>query len=116
VLRPGGSLYVKDVFRREQLWSAQESLELAEFDRVYQYCTRSLEACVRAAATAGFTAIATRDLTDHVSIAHTAQAMVDARDGTLSAFGRLHHRRYACLPVYFAELTAVARPRDARGE
>jgi cyclopropane fatty-acyl-phospholipid synthase-like methyltransferase len=116
VLRPGGSLYVKDVFRREHLWSDQEGLELAEFDRVYQHRTRSLEACVHAAATAGFTAIAARDLTDHVSLAHTERAMVDARDGTLSAFGRLHHRRYSCLPVYFAEVTAAARPRDAQGE
>ena len=114
VLRAGGSLYVKDVFRREQLWSDQEGLELAEFDRVYQYCTRSLEACVRAVAAAGFTEVATRDLTDRVSIAHTQRAMVEAGDGTLSAFGHLHHRRYSCLPVYFAELTAVARPRDAQ--
>lgn len=115
VLRPGGSLYVKDVFRREELLSDQEGQELAEFDRVYQQCTPSLEACVRAVAAAGFAAIATRDLSEHVSTAHAQRAMVDAGDGALTAFGRLHHRRYSCLPVYFAELTAVARPCDAQG-
>jgi cyclopropane fatty-acyl-phospholipid synthase-like methyltransferase len=108
VLGPGGSLYVKDVFRRERLWSDQEGRELAEFDRVYQQRTPTLEECARAATDAGFTSIATRELTDIVSTAHAWRAMFDAEGkGTLSAFGRLHYQRHSCLPVYFAELTAV---------
>jgi cyclopropane fatty-acyl-phospholipid synthase-like methyltransferase len=108
VLRPGGALYVKDVFRREPLWSDQEREELAEFDRVYRQRTPTLEACARAARTAGFTALATRELSDIVSTAHASRAMFDeAAEGTLSAFGRLHYHRHSCLPVYFAELTAV---------
>jgi cyclopropane fatty-acyl-phospholipid synthase-like methyltransferase len=108
VLRPGGALYVKDVFRREVLWSDQERQELADFDRVYRYRTPTLEECARAARAAGFTALATRELSDIVSTAHASRAMFeDAGDGALSAFGRLHYRRHSCLPVYFAELTAV---------
>lgn len=108
VLRPGGALYVKDVFRREPLWSDQERQELAEFDRVYRHRTPTLEECAGAARAAGFTALATRELSDIVSTAHASKAMFDeAGDGTLSAFGRLHYHRHSCLPVYFAELTAV---------
>ena len=108
VLRPGGTLYVKDVFRREPLWSDQERQELAEFDRAYRQRTPALEECARAASAAGFTALATRELSDIVSTAHASRAMFDeAADGALSAFGRLHYHRHSCLPVYFAELTAV---------
>ena len=113
VLRPGGSLYVKDVFRREHLWSDQEGQELAEFDRVYAQRTPTLEECVRAATTVGFTKIHTRDLSDIVSTAHGWRAMFDGEgEGTLSSFGRLHHHRHSCLPVYFGELTAVTPTRE----
>jgi len=119
VLRPGGSLYVKDVFRRERLWSDQESRELAEFDEVYAQRTPTIQTCIDAATAAGFTNVTTRDLSDVVSTAHTRRAMFDqacpersrgANDTTPSSFGRLHHRRHSCLPVYFAELIARRPP------
>jgi cyclopropane fatty-acyl-phospholipid synthase-like methyltransferase len=107
VLKPGGSLYVKDVFRHESLWSDQESEELAEFDDTYAQETPALRECAEAAAAAGFTDLRTRDLTSLVSTAHGARAMFDAA-GRQTAFGRLHYRRHGCLPVYFAELIARA--------
>jgi SAM-dependent methyltransferase len=107
VLRPGGLLYVKDVFRREHLFSDQEREELAEFDREYASRTPTVEQCVEAATFVGFTSIRTRDLSEVVSTAHARRAMFDAaRAGTSCSFGRLHERRHSCLPVYFAELTA----------
>ena len=107
VLRPGGSLFVKDVFRRERLWSDQEGHELAEFDQVYAQRTPTLQECVEAAGSAGFTGVSTRDLSDVVSTAHAWRAMGDTSTvATASGFGRLHHRRHSCLPVYFAEMIA----------
>ena len=107
LLRPGGSLYVKDVFRREPLWSDQEGEELAQFDRIYAQRTPALTECAEAAVAAGFADVQTRDLTGIVSTAHAWDAMFDGAGGQTS-FGRLHYRRHFCLPVYFAELTARA--------
>jgi cyclopropane fatty-acyl-phospholipid synthase-like methyltransferase len=112
VLRSSGSLYIKDVFRRATLWSDQERDELAHFDAAYAQQTPTLQECVEAVADAGFTDIRTRDLSSLVSTAHTLRAMFDST-GTLSPFGRLHYRRYACVPVYFAELTARMSRVDA---
>jgi cyclopropane fatty-acyl-phospholipid synthase-like methyltransferase len=111
VLRPGGTVYVKDVFRRERLWSDQERHELTEFDEAFAVTTPTVGECVEAAAIAGFEKIRTRDLGDMVSTARGRRAMFAAAgDRTLSGFGRLHHRRHSCLPVYFAELTAERAP------
>jgi len=107
VLRPGGLVYMKDVFRRELLLSDQEREELAEFDRAYVIRTPTVGECVEAATLAGLTSIRTRDLSEVVSTAHARRAMFDAaKAGTPCSFGRLHDRRHSCLPVYFAELTA----------
>jgi cyclopropane fatty-acyl-phospholipid synthase-like methyltransferase len=105
VLKPGGSLYVKDVFRRETLWSDQERRELEEFDCVYAQRTPTLSDCTEAAVQAGFTNVSTRDLTPFVTTAHGSRAMFDGT-GHLTSFGHLHYRRHSCVPVYFAELTA----------
>jgi cyclopropane fatty-acyl-phospholipid synthase-like methyltransferase len=107
VLKPRGSLYVKDVFRQELLWSDQEKEELAEFDRTYAQHTPTLSECAEAAAAAGFTHVRIRDLTSIVSTAHGSRAMFDSA-GRQTAFGQLHYRPHSCLPVYFAELTAWA--------
>lgn len=107
VLRAGGALYVKDVFRHERLWSDQEADELAEFDRIYAQRTRTVRECVAAAAAAGFTGIETRTLADVVSTAHARRAMFEeAHGGRLSSFGEMHYRRHSCVPVSFAEVTA----------
>jgi len=105
VLRPGGTLYVKDVFRKESLWSDQERDELAEFDRVYASSTPTLADCADAAAAAGFTGVMPRDLSALVTTGHALRAMLDA-SGRVTAFGRVHYRRHSCLPVYFGELKA----------
>lgn len=107
VLKPGGTLYVKDVFRRATLWSDQERQELAEFDRAYAQRTPALEEGVEAAIAAGFADVRTRDLTGIVSTAHARRAMFDEA-GHLTSFGHRHHRRQFSVPVYFAELTAMA--------
>jgi cyclopropane fatty-acyl-phospholipid synthase-like methyltransferase len=106
VLRPGGTLYIKDVFRHDHLWSDQESRELAEFNRVYAQRTPKLTECIKAAAAAGFTDISHRELSEIVSTTHAQRAMFEGRSSTLSSFGRLHFRRHSCLPVYFAQLNA----------
>lgn len=114
VLRPGGTLYVKDVFRRVPLYSDEERRELAAFDRAFAIRTPTLDACTAAAAAAGFGRIATRDLTGIVSTAHARRAMVDAA-GVETPFGRRHRLHLSCLPVYFAELTAIKPPASGRG-
>ena len=105
VLRPGGRLYVKDVFRHEDLWSDQERQELEEFDGAYATKTPTLSECAHAAIAAGFSNVNARDLTAVVTTGHGRRAMVDTT-GALTSFGRLHYRRSSCVPVYFGEMEA----------
>lgn len=112
VLRRGGSVYIKDVFRRGGQLSAAERLELAEFDRVYVQRTPSAEDTSTVLRGAGFSAVETTDLSDRVSMEAFNRAMWDGRPShpaALSAFGRHHYRRFNRLPVRFVELRATKR-------
>ncbi len=112
VLRPGGGVYVKDVCRREGLLSAEESEELAEFDRSYANCTRPISELAAALAAAGFTDIRSRDLSGEISTIHALEAMFRLKDGYLEPtdFGKHHFRMYSVLPILEGEVRAC-RPR-----
>lgn len=93
VLRPGGSLYIKDVFQREPLESAQERAALAEFDQAYVQRTPRAGATVEAISATGFQDVESDDLTDMLSTEAFANANVVVRDGVpyLTELG-LYHR------------------------
>jgi ubiquinone/menaquinone biosynthesis C-methylase UbiE len=112
VLRRGGSVYIKDVFRRGGVLTAAERLELAEFDRVYVQRTPSAEDTATALRRAGFSAVETTDLSERISMDAFNRAMWRGRPphpAALSAFGRYHYRSFRRLPVRFVELRATKR-------
>jgi cyclopropane fatty-acyl-phospholipid synthase-like methyltransferase len=112
VLCPGGSVYIKDVFRRGGGLIAAERLELAEFDRVYVQRTPSVEETAEAVRRAGFRDVEVTDLSGRVSMEAFNRAMLQGRrvrSAELSAFGRHHYRSFKRLPVTFAEIRAAKR-------
>lgn len=112
VLKPRGTLYIKDVFHRPGALSKRAHDNLDEFDRTFACRTRSIGEFAEAIAAAGFEAIAERDITGQISTAHTLHAMFHSGDwrSGLTSFGERHLRFYNELPLFFGEIKAV-RPR-----
>ena len=109
VLRPGGAVYVKDIFLRDGIPSERARRELSEFDRVFAFRTRSPGELRIALADAGFADIRYRDIAGDISTKHTLPATFlhgSTRLG-LTAFGERHFRLYWELPVTFGEVKAV---------
>jgi len=107
VLRPGGRVYVKDVFVKDAAVTEDERLELAEFDRTYAQCTRTRADVAAALERAGFRIEVNAAFGDDISMDHFHAAMF-AAPGRLGAFGRQHFRRFRSLPVEYGEIRAVA--------
>ena len=95
VLRPGGALYIKDVFQREPLESARERAALAAFDRTYVQRTPRVGATVAAIGATGFRDVESDDLTGMLSAEAFANANVVVRDGVpyLTELGLYHRMR-----------------------
>lgn len=108
VLRPGGKIYVKDVFRRDGALTAGQREELDSFNRVFAYRTRSIGECAEAIAQAGFEGLSVK-LLPQASTAVIREAMWE-RDGTrstLSAFGRRHYGLRLQLPIVFGQILGL---------
>jgi cyclopropane fatty-acyl-phospholipid synthase-like methyltransferase len=109
VLAPGGTLYVKDVFARGDDLTRAERADLEEFDRVYVYRTRTMAATASAACSAGLLDARQNDLSPLLTPEPFHRAMVDWRAGEprLNAFGEMHFRPFASLPIVFGEVLAT---------
>jgi ubiquinone/menaquinone biosynthesis C-methylase UbiE len=106
VLKPGGTVYIKDVFRREDPLTAAEQEELRDFDEVFSQWTPAMGETIRAMRDAGFVDVAGSDLTGMVTTKHVLEAMLEVRDGEWWAtdFAERHFRQYRCLPIYYGEV------------
>ena len=116
VLKPGGTVYVKDLFRRAGTLTAEQRAAMRNFDTLWG-CVGSptLPDTVAAMTAAGLTDVTTREY-PHVDMEHYYRSMT-APGGGLNAFGEafLHRDRIdvsAGLPVLFGE----ARARKPVGE
>ncbi|MGE0448764.1 MAG: cyclopropane-fatty-acyl-phospholipid synthase family protein [Vicinamibacterales bacterium] len=118
VLRPGGCMYIKDMFSREEL-SADDRDALAELNRVYALNTRRLAEEVTLAKDAGFERVDGSDLSEDMGIARFVAARYDwvSIFPVLNDFGRYHTyaRPVAPLPAFFGDIRASkANPSGAR--
>ena len=107
VVRPGGIVYVKDVFRRDGTLMTGQRAELEEFDGVYAHCTRPMGECARAMRGAGFERIRMKPLaraSTRLFEAAMWEGEGDRKD--LSAFGRRHYRPFRQLPILFGQIVA----------
>lgn len=112
VLRPGGTVYVKDLFRREDPLTTEQHESLAAFDELWG-CVASPTLGETAAAlrAALFAAVSVREY-PFVGMDRYFESMVSRDKGglRLNAFGKAFLRQFPDLPVFFGEARGV-RPR-----
>jgi len=106
VLRPGGTVYVKDVFAKPPPWTEAEAAKLRAFDALWA-CVRTgtLDEAASAAGAAGLE-VRTR-VYPHVGTARFLGAMM-GDDGRPNAFGRGFLDTLA--PIVFGELIGEKTP------
>jgi ubiquinone/menaquinone biosynthesis C-methylase UbiE len=108
VLRPGGSLYIKDVFCKEPPLSDQAQQELAELNRVYVLKTPRMSETIEAISAAGFQTVEGRDLSEIISTKIIGKAMFEYKHGFpfLSEFGKYHYLQFQHLRLFFGDIKA----------
>ena len=107
VLRPGGTAYVKEVFRGEDPLTEQQRLSVAEFDSLWACRVPTLSETMDGMRAAGFADIRAREY-PFVSMEHFYESMVHRDEGgiRLNAFGQAFLRIFADFPAYFGEAMA----------
>jgi cyclopropane fatty-acyl-phospholipid synthase-like methyltransferase len=108
VLRPGGRLYAKEVFRKEPPLSDAENAAVEEFASVFRYKVRAMSELADTIGAAGFEDVESCDLSPLMSTDHYDRAMVEWVWGfpIPSEFGRRHQRQAAFTPLLFGEVRA----------
>jgi cyclopropane fatty-acyl-phospholipid synthase-like methyltransferase len=108
VLKPGGRLYIKDIFCRAGPLSDGERRELEIFDQIYAQRTPVLSATVPRVTTAGFRDVGVSDLSPMADQKAWGEAMGDFTGDAprLTAFGERHYYPFRWLPVFCGEITA----------
>jgi ubiquinone/menaquinone biosynthesis C-methylase UbiE len=111
VLRPGGILYIKGVYKKDGPLSEQETIDLDKMCKMFAWNMTTLGASAKAIAEAGFQDIETGRL-DFLSARAFFQfrlkASVTTVDGTpsLTLFGKRHHDIFKSGPWYAGEIRA----------
>jgi SAM-dependent methyltransferase len=115
VLRPGGTVYVKDLFRQEDPLTEGQRHSMTIFDQLWS-CAQSptLSETARTMQAAGLVDVRTRQY-PFVNMDHYYESMVSRDDGgiRLNAFGRAFFHADPDLPVLFGEAKAGKRGRAA---
>ncbi len=110
VLRPGGRLYLKDIFRRfERDLTPVQQIELTKFDEIYRHRTPRSTERRALIAEVGFADVEWEDLDPLTSIKTFTDAMMDrTSEGTptLTRFGMHHYWWFGALPVVFHQIRA----------
>lgn len=109
VLRPGGTIYLKDVFSKEPPLSEKEEKDLAEFERIYASPpVASLRQMAVQVQQAGFEDTKLYDLSGVISTQKFMERMQQSVAGTvvLTDFGKFHYYRFQDLPIFFGDIKA----------
>lgn len=112
VLKPGGAVYIKDVFQEEVPGSEEARRQQREFDEMWAlHESPTLSGTVAQLRGAGFEDVDARRFTREVmSGFYFIGAMFGREEGVgpleLNAFGRHFYRSMAHLPSYFGEVRA----------
>lgn len=104
--KPGGRVYVKDVFAKSSALTDDEAVSMRQFDQLWAcWRTGSLDEAAEHARSAGF-AVSTRTY-PHAGFARFLGAMIGS-EGRLNAFGRGFLNTFA--PIVFGELIGEKSP------
>jgi SAM-dependent methyltransferase len=108
VLRPGGTVYVKDIFCREDPLTERQCQSMTAFDELWAcVSTATLSESTRAMHTAGLIDIGTREY-PFVDMGHIFESMVSRDEAgiRLNAFGQAFLRFFPELPTFVGEVKA----------
>ena len=107
VLRPGGTVYVKEVFGPEEPLTEQQRLSVAAFDELWACRIPTLSETKRAMRAAGLVGLRAREY-PFVSMEHFYESMVSRDEGgiRLNAFGQAFFRLFEDFPAFFGEVKA----------
>jgi ubiquinone/menaquinone biosynthesis C-methylase UbiE len=116
VVRPGGTVYVKDLFRREDPLTEPQRIAVAAFDEQWACRVSTLSETERAMRAAGLVDVRVREY-PFASVEHFYESMVSRDDGgvRLNAFGEAFLRYLADFPAFFGEAKAHRRERPDAG-
>jgi cyclopropane fatty-acyl-phospholipid synthase-like methyltransferase len=108
VMRRGGRLYAKEVYRKPAPLSEEDERSIREFEHLFRYTLRNMSEVADAFAAAGFESVESRDISDAMTTEHFDRAMIDVKFGfpLPTAFGRRHWREAPATPLFFGELRA----------
>ncbi len=95
VLRNGGKIYIKDVFRRSGKMTVQEWKWMNEFCQIYVQLTPSMEEVVSALEATGFSVTSALDITPMI-----------IRRPSEKEFGLSRFRKFPVLPIHWGEIVA----------
>lgn len=115
VLRPGGTLYIKDVCLEEGTLSADQEREVREYQRLYAHRTTRVSHLVAEIGEAGFEKNTWGQLNDRISSDHFFRAIFGAsgsnNEESLTRFGRDHFGHFSTLRTVYGEIKAHAPAR-----
>jgi SAM-dependent methyltransferase len=119
VLKPGGFVYMKDLFVDCQVANETRQLELVEFQGRYRYRASCVCVTVRRFRSVGFMLEHLVDVTDRIDRSVADSYMFEKGGRKLSRLGQLHFTGFANLPMKFVELKLVkptsCEPQDDDG-
>jgi cyclopropane fatty-acyl-phospholipid synthase-like methyltransferase len=115
ILKPGGTLYIKDVFCYEPPYPESQAQALRSFNELWRFQTQTLRAMVTAASASGFVEVESANLGSTLGTDEIPKATTKFEDGkpvlsesgvpVLTDFGALHPSIPEA-PVFFGELKA----------
>ena len=108
VLRPGGSLYIKDPFLKEETLSEEDWHSIAEAEEIYAIKVYRMSELIESISQVGFEGITSDDLTSTVSNENYYKAMVEFKNRipVLTEFGKSHYPKFSERPTFFGEVKA----------
>jgi ubiquinone/menaquinone biosynthesis C-methylase UbiE len=107
VLKPGGFVYVKDLFVDCEVSDETKQRELIEFQGRYRYRASCVCVTVRRFRSVGFMLERLVDVTDRIDRSVARSYMFEKGGRKLSRLGQLHFTGFDNLPMKFVELKLV---------
>lgn len=108
VLRPGGTLYIKDMFMKEGDLSPLEKEQMEELHRIFVYLAATMTSTQQTLRGSGFVDVTARSLDDKVSLKRWHRAMVDYVWGLplLTELGKISIYKFLDFPLVTGEIKA----------
>jgi len=114
VLRPGGTLYIKEMFAKEGEFSLLEQEQMEELHRIFVYLAATMSSTQQILWESSFVDVTARNLDDLVSLKRWHRAMVEYVWGLplLTELGKITIFKFLEFPLVMGEIKAH-KPRSA---